>query len=271
MPRRKSRNYKPPVTFIAICILVAAVSVIFAFALKMFFMRYPYFNITKVSIYGVDESRYADFKRRLIGKNIFSLDLITLKDHIEQEQQDAQCISVQRRPPGELLFFLKKRIPIAQIKLLRFHLVDDSGAISLKASDLAFADLPIILGLQDKPQKLQSKKSFPPIELRNVIALLKEKNNFSSLNDYTITKIHISADRADALYLAENFTKSAALKNTSAIEPVEVKFDLDKPAETVRVLGLLLRKRALRDIEYIDVKNINSPVILEKKADKAKR
>lgn len=265
MPRRNSRrNYKIPVKIIANCALVLAAGGILFLLLKAFFVKYPYFNITRVSICGTDERPFVDFKRRLIGKNIFSLDLITLKKQIEQEFTGVQCTLVQRRPPGDVLFFLKKRIPVAQLKLLRYHLVDSQAQIMPYASDFAFADLPVISGLQDNPK---GGKSYPQgyPRLHSAVELIREKNNHPSLGVYKITRIHISADKAGSLYLSESPIGEAPVKNASRPLPVEVKFDPERPSETLRLLALLLKKRPLQAIEYIDLKNVNSPVILEKK------
>lgn len=253
MPRRKNRNYKVPLKAAVSCAIVLAIGAVTAFTLKMFFTRHPYFNIVKVSIQGAQDLPYADFKRRLIGKNIFSLDLAALKKQIEAEQENVRCTHLQRRLPGELLFSLEKRIPVAQIKLLRYHLVDNLAQVMPYASDLAFADLPVISGLQ---VKMQGKKIYPCAELLNAIELIKEKNSLPSLSAYKIIRINIASDKTNSLYLLEESAPTA---------PVEVKFVLDKPGETARVLALLLKKRPLQIIEYIDLKNIDSPVVLEKK------
>jgi cell division septal protein FtsQ len=270
MLRKKNKNYRLLVRFIVICISVLAGCAISVAMLKRFFAKAPYFNITKVNVLGVEESLYSGFKRRLIGKNIFSQDLRALKTQIEQEEPDIKCISIQRIPPGEVVFILKRRLPLAQIKLVRFHLVDDEASILPQAQDLAFEKLPIIYCPADISKMLQGKRPYPAAELRSVIELLKEKNNLPALNDYAITKIHILTQRAHSFYLVENFTKEQSERNSSPLLPVEVRFDLDKPAETARVLALLLKKTPLSNIEYIDLKNVNSPVILERK-EKGKR
>lgn len=263
MPRRKSRDYKVPLKVIVPCAIILAIGTVAAFTLKMFFTRHHYFKISRVSIQGAQDSPYVDFKRRLIGKNIFSLDLRGLKRQIEAEQENVRCAFVQRRLPGELLFLLEKRIPVAQIKLLRYHLVDNLAQIMPYASDLAFADFPVILGLQDK---MQGKKPYAaPPELVRAVELLKEMNSISALSAYRITRINISSDRTNSLYLLEESSGGEPQNGFSQATPVEVKFSPDKPIETARVLALLLKKRSLQTVEYIDLKNIDSPVILEKK------
>lgn len=262
MPRRKDREHKIPLKIIVSCAIVLAIGAIAAFTLKMFFTRHHYFNISRVSMQGAQESSYADFKRRLIGKNIFSLDLKALKRQAEAEEENVRCALVQRRLPGELLFVLEKRVPVAQIKLLRYHLVDNLAQIMPYASDLAFADFPVIYGLQDR---IQGKKSSPSPELEKAVELIKEKNSISALGAYKITRINIAADKTSSLYLLEESASGESLKSAFAPALVEVKFILDKPGETARVLALLLKKRPLQAIEYIDLKNTDSPVILEKK------
>ena len=59
---------------------------------------------------------------------------------------------------------------------------------------------------------------------------------------------------------------------------VEVKFDLDRPGDVIDVLALLLDKReglsampsggrALENVEYIDLKDPDSPAVLETKKE----
>lgn len=263
MTRRKNRDYKVPLKVIVSCAIILGIGTVAAFALKVFFTRHHYFNVSRVSIQGAQDLPYTDFRRRLIGKNIFSLDLKGLKRQIEADQENVRCAFVQRRLPGEILFFLEKRIPVAQIKLLRYHLVDNLAQIMPYASDLAFADFPVILGLQDK---MQGKKSYAACpELERAVELLKEMNSIPALNAYRITRINISSDRTNSLYLLEESSGGESLNSVSPAVQVEVKFSLDKSIETARVLALLLKKRSLQAVEYIDLKNIDSPVILEKK------
>ena len=66
----------------------------------------------------------------------------------------------------------------------------------------------------------------------------------------------------------EGAIDSGIARKKDAFRPlVEVKFDPEKPVETIKVLALLLLKRGLSigNLEYIDLKNLNSPVLLEKK------
>lgn len=263
MPRKKDNNYKVPLKLIVSATIVLAVGTVTAFTLKMFFTRHHYFNISRVSIRGADDLPYADFKRRLIGKNIFSLDLKSLKNQIEAQEENVRCSFVWRRLPGELLFLLEKRMPVAQVKLLRYHLVDNLAQIMPYASDIAFADFPVILGLQDK---LQGKKAYVYPQLERAIELIKEKNGIASLSAYMITRVNAAADKTNTFYLAEESALAGeSLKGVSGAPPVEIRFSLDNPAQTIRVLAVLLKKRPLQTIEYIDLKNLDSPVILEKK------
>ena len=62
------------------------------------------------------------------------------------------------------------------------------------------------------------------------------------------------------------------------LKEVEVKFNLDRPGDVINVLALLLDKRkglhaalsggqALENVEYIDLKDPDSPAVLETKKE----
>lgn len=282
MPRRKNRSYTIPGKLVASLILTAISISLFFLLLKVFFNRYPYFNISKVSIIGVDEGPYSSFRQKLIGKNIFTLDLSRLKKQIEQEVGDSECVAIERRLPAELRVSLRKRVAAAQVKFLRFHLVDESGALMPGASDLAFEGLPVIQGLAHTPQKANAKY-YSLEEARKAIILIQEKNNLPSLKEYTLLQINLARQKTSTFILSENFLMKDLSQNVLAKAQVEVKFDPLKPVETIRLLGLLLSKRkfaafaqgqgkdSLGGIEYIDLTNTNTPIVLEKKAKDASR
>ena len=282
MPRRKNRSYTIPGKLVASLILTAISISFFFLLLKVFFNRYPYFNISKVSIIGVDEGPYSSVRQKLIGKNIFTLDLSRLKKQIEQEAGDSECVAIERKLPAELRVSLRKRIAVAQVKFLRFHLVDGSGVLMPGASDVAFEGLPVIQGLAYTLQKANAKY-YSLEEARKAIILIQEKNNLASLKEYTLLKITLAKQKTSTFILSENFLMKDLSKNVLAKAQVEVKFDPLKPVETIRVLGLLLSKRklaafsqgenkdSLGGIEYIDLTNTNTPIVLEKKAKDASR
>ena len=268
MTKRKSRFNKILPGLIFFLVLILAGAIVSVRALEAFFSRNACFNINKVSIEGMEDGAYSEFKRGLLGKNIFLQNLGRLKKQIEDVSGLGECLFIQRKLPGELLFFLKKRIPVAQLKLSRFYLIDESAVIMPGASDLAFEGLPLILGLENRLTRP---------ELKMAVRLVQEKNNFSSLNDCRITRISLSRQSASTFYITENFKQSDLLKSGAPKPQIEVKFDPGKPEETIKVLGLLLNKRKashresgldlslLENIEYIDLKNTDSPTLLEKK------
>jgi hypothetical protein len=330
MPKRKNTNFKLPVKLILFLILAAVCAMVILNRFRFFFLRSSYFTITRVAIEGVDPDAFLEFKKMLappktialpeetkrflsglVGKNIFSQDLKAIKKQIE-ESADIECVVISRRLPGELVFKLRKRIPIAQLKLTRYHLVDQAGMFIAGASDAAYDNLPVILGIEKKNLPGKPQAYYPQAELSLALELIKEKNNAPALIDYRITKVYALNQKASSLFLVENFPDSGLgywkpnygtlasglgyrpayggvagglLKKNSSLAQIEIKFDLKRPADTVRVLGALLHKlRAslnsqvppggqagsslLEGIEYIDLRNIDSPVVMEKNKNK---
>lgn len=266
-------------SFISIILISAAV-------LKAFFYHYPYFNISRIVIKGAEEDKYAGFKAhftsRLMGKNIFSQKLSSIKREIEEELGDVECRAIQRRLPGELILFLSDRSAIAQLKLGRFYPIDASAMIMDNPSDLAKPFLPVILGLEDAIERPKKGKLCSVFELKKAIELIERKNSAPNLGGYLITRVSLARNKTSSFFIIKKYPVEDASKKIYPQKEVEVKFDLDRPGDVVDVLALLLDKRkglsampsggqALENVEYIDLKDPDSPAVLETKKNEKQK
>ena len=237
--------------------------------MRIFFIRYPYFGLNKVEIEGAREEKYLAIRQGLLGKNIFLLRLEALKREIETLFPDASCELIERRFPDGLRIVLRKRQGIAQIrKASRFYLVDQSAMIMDSVPDAAFLALPAISGLEDKIKEPKPGQSYNIKELNNALELIRLKNENPLLRPYNLVRIDFSIGGMASLFILEGAIDAGIAKKKDSPRPlVEVKFDPEKPLETIKMLALLLSKRGLSigNVEYIDLKNLNSPVLLEKK------
>ena len=286
MAKRKNKNFKIPLKFVGIVLFFISIVLIATALLKAFFYRYPYFNINRIVIKGVEEDKYAEFKAhftsRLIGKNIFSRELSLMKRQIEEELGDVECLAIQRRLPGELILFLRDRSAIAQLKLGRFYPIDASGMIMDNPSDLVFPVLPVILGLEDEIESPKKGKLCSVLELKKTIELIERKNSASNLGDYLITRVNLAKNKASSFFIIKKYLVEDVSKKTYPKKEVEVKFDLDRPGDVINVLALLLDKRkdlsdissggdSLTGVEYIDLNDPDSPAVLETKKNEKQR
>lgn len=300
MAKRRNKNNVFPGKLILVLMLIVVCIITTLNLSKLFFTRSSYFTITRVVMEGVQPlettalpEETKRFLTGLVGKNIFSQDLKALKKQIE-ESADIECVVISRRLPGELVFNLRKRIPLAQLKLTRYHLVDQSGMLIAGASDAAYDNLPVILGIEKKNLQGKPQAYYPGApELTLVLELIKEKNNASALTHYRLTRVHVLNQKASSFFIVENFPDSGLgygkpnrgplasglIKKNTPLAQIEIKFDLQRPADTMRVLGALLHKlqapgnpgaglSPLEGIEYIDLRNIDSPVVMERKRNK---
>ena len=286
MAKRKNKNFKIPLKFVGIVLFFISIVLIATALLKAFFYRYPYFNINRIVIKGVEEDKYAEFKAhftsRLIGKNIFSRELSLMKRQIEEELGDVECLAIQRRLPGELILFLRDRSAIAQLKLGRFYPIDASGMIMDNPSDLVFPVLPVILGLEDEIESPKKGKLCSVLELKKTIELIERKNSASNLGDYLITRVSLAKNKTSSFFIIKKYLVEDVSKKTYPKKEVEVKFDLDRPGDVINVLALLLDKRkdlsdissggdSLTGVEYIDLNDPDSPAVLETKKNEKQR
>src|SRR3989339_711936 len=294
MARRKTKNFKIPFKIIGIFLFFISIILISAAVLKAFFYHYPYFNISRIVIKGAEEDKYAGFKAhftsRLMGKNIFSQKLSLIKRQLEEELGDVECRAIQRRLPGELILFLSDRSAIAQLKLGRFYPIDASAMIMDNPSDLAKPFLPVILGLEDAIESPKKGKLCSVLELKKALSLIERKNSAPNLGDYLITRVSLAKNKTSSFFIIQRdgvsypaekgFIKKYPAEDVSKKmypqKEVEVKFDLDRPGDVINVLALLLDKRkglnamlsggrALENVEYIDLKDPDSPAVLETK------
>ena len=280
MARRKTKNFKIPFKIIGIFLFFISIILISAAVLKAFFYHYPYFNISRIVIKGAEEDKYAGFKAhftsRLMGKNIFSQKLSLIKRQIEEELGDVECRAIQRRLPGELILFLSDRSAIAQLKLGRFYPIDASAMIMDNPSDLAKPFLPVILGLEDAIESPKKGKLCSVLELKKALSLIERKNSAPNLGDYLITRVSLAKNKTSSFFIIKKYPVEDVSKKIYPQKEIEVKFDLDRPGDVVDVLALLLDKRgglsampsggqALENVEYIDLKDPDSPAVLETK------
>lgn len=286
MARRKTKNFKIPFKLIGISLFFISIILISAAVLKAFFYHYPYFNISRIVIKGAEEDKYAGFKAhftgRLMGKNIFSQKLSSIKREIEEELGDVECRAIQRRLPGELILFLSDRSAIAQLKLGRFYPIDASAMIMDNPSDLAKPFLPVILGLEDAIERPKKGKLCSILELKKAIALIERKNSAPNLGGYLITRVSLARNKTSSFFIIKKYPVEDVSKKIYPQKEVEVKFDLDRPGDVVDVLALLLDKRkglsampsggqALENVEYIDLKDPDSPAVLETKKNEKQK
>ena len=286
MARRKTKNFKIPFKLIGISLSFISIILISAAVLKAFFYHYPYFNISRIVIKGAEEDKYAGFKAhftgRLMGKNIFSQKLSSIKREIEEELGDVECRAIQRRLPGELILFLSDRSAIAQLKLGRFYPIDASAMIMDNPSDLAKPFLPVILGLEDAIERPKKGKFCSVLELKKAIELIERKNSAPNLGGYLITRVSLARNKTSSFFIIKKYPVEDVSKKAYPQKEVEVKFDLARPGDVVDVLALLLDKRggssampfggqALENVEYIDLKDPDSPAVLETKKNEKQK
>lgn len=269
----KRKNYKASVGFISILFFVLLVIGVSIGLFKVFLNKYPYFIIQTLTLEGDKElcsKLHSYLGKKLLGENIFYIKLESLKKQIEEELANVECRSIERKFPNEVVISLALRVPVAQLKLLRFYPVDSTGMIIGNPSDLAFGNIPVILGIEDKIQKPKIAKTYSFFELKLALNLIREKNSIKDLDNYRLTKVSFTKTGDVSFFIIDNSNDSFKDKIAASISQIEIKFDPQELNKTLRVLGLILGKQhsSLENIEYIDLKNPSTPVFMEKKKNK---
>lgn len=276
--RRASNSNARPITLPIRPIISIALITFICFALfilaKKFIIGYPQFNIAKVTIEEASSRGSAaetqgpplntpNFTNDFIGKNIFCVDLSFIKERLEGQMPDTECIRVARRFPSQIICYVRRRIAVAQLGLNNFYIIDQSGLVLSGPLTIASEGLPVIAGLIDKVRAPKVGRLYDIYEIKAAVSLIAAKDKNPLLNKYRLLKIDLRPSSGPSFYIAPDNSIGAG----SPPAQVQVKFDPQDLNKAVRVLGLILKKGniSLEKVEYIDIKNPDAPVIAQRK------
>ncbi len=254
MPRRKkSRTIKMPSTAIKIVVAVLLALVIgwsIYIGIVKFITRSNYFKVKAVIL---DPSLEFINRRdisKLIGKNIFAIDLQKIQNRLSRRYPQVDKIRIIKQFPNQLLITARKRLPFAQVSIWNKIVTIDEYGVILSSATSRKKSLPLITG-----GRLINKQIIPGISLKNrristAIRIIDTFTNFSELNDYSINNIDVS--NLSKIYL--RFSKG-----------LNVIVDRDNLKKKAEVLGILLSrgKLDLKKVRYIDLR-FKDPVIGKK-------
>ncbi|MEW6171303.1 MAG: hypothetical protein AB1472_07100, partial [Candidatus Omnitrophota bacterium] len=149
-----------------IIFLVLGVIIIGLVCLAIYLIKdSSYFKVKDVII-KLEEARFdLDYLR---GKNIFDVDLIEIKNKLISKYPQFNQIKIIRHLPDTIVVDLAKRMPIAQLKYEGYYLIDKEGMIISRSNPVSYENLPIVVGLENKPSKPKAGKIYNLREMRLV-------------------------------------------------------------------------------------------------------
>jgi len=109
----------------------------------------------------------------LIGRNIWTVDLDVLAADLKAQQKHLKRIRVIRKLPNTLQVDALERIPVAQVKLAQWHLVDGEGFVLPAASPKAWDQFVILKGVDTSLKPGQDQASERMYRALRLVARLR--------------------------------------------------------------------------------------------------
>ena len=151
--RHPDHRLKSFAKFFVTALLVGVIGIGFV-VLKYMFLETGYFVIKGAEVRLYDDSgalpgfSLTDIGgEKIVGTNIFFLDLKKLKKEIERSHTEFKDVVVRRILPNKLIVEAELRKPIAQIRSDRYYFVDKEGVLLPDVKNFPDPELPIIVGI----------------------------------------------------------------------------------------------------------------------------
>ena len=198
--KKISAQFKDIARFFIIALVVGVIG--FGFVrLKYMFVDVGYFIIKGVDIKMYDEKgnlqnisldRVLD--KKIVGTNIFFLDLNELKEEIGLLRPEFKKIVLRRLLQNKLIVQGELRKSIAQIRSDRYYLVDDEGVVLPNVKNFPDKNLPIITGLGINLAKTSNItfSKFQKDKLDKAIELINEMTNNRELSEYKLKVVDVT-------------------------------------------------------------------------------
>lgn len=210
---RKARfNFKTTIKFIALVLLVGGIG--FAFVgFKYLFFETGYFIVK-----GIDVRLYNDkgvlSKRslneitdaRIVGTNIFAVDLNALRERIDASHPEFKDVVVRRVLPNKLVVQARLRKPIAQIRSDRYYFMDEGGILLPDVKNFPDPQLPVIVGINANLAKVKANSfsRFDKERIDKALFIITEMQSIKGLSQYRLKSVDITDPGNFSFFLEES-------------------------------------------------------------------
>ena len=208
---------------LTVAVLPYAVSLGFAFLL--FFASFAFaqqsdlFTLRQVIIGGraVSEQSALRFAGLKVGEKILSIDLSRVERTVLARNPEFKQVMVRRVLPDEVRIFIKKRVPLAQMKQGNvFYMIDSDGIIVSDASSVPFAPLPEIRGAKVAKGDLRKGARLDRYSLNQGVQLLRDIHTFDVLKGHRLTALDITDQNNFLLWIDDKIEVRLASRNFTA-------------------------------------------------------
>ncbi|MFH1479083.1 MAG: cell division protein FtsQ/DivIB [Candidatus Omnitrophota bacterium] len=130
----------------------------------------------------------------VLGKNIFFVDIQSLKNKIESLHPEFKDIAIRRLLPNKIIVKAILRKPAAQVRSDRYYLVDREGVFLNDVRNFPDPGLTIITGLIGNFAKKESLNftQFEKEKLDKALAIINEMSSDNNLSAYKLRHIDVT-------------------------------------------------------------------------------
>ena len=139
----------------------------------------------------------------LIGRNVWDVDLRGLSDDLKRQQPHLKQVRVTRRLPNALSIQAVQRVPVAQIKLVQWYLVDADGYVLPQARQTPFEQVVLLKGVEQAKAPLKVGRENATEAMQRALRVLSRLRTAPALAAHRLVSIDVS-DPAQLLFAIDD-------------------------------------------------------------------
>lgn len=256
----KRQTFRFPVKPFSIAVVILLVALFIIGYIWNALMTCDYFKIKEV----IAREGNTEPLSYLKGRNIFSVDLAKEARAISEVYPDCRKVELIRNLPSRIIVNFNRRKPVALLKLYKYFLVDDEGALMNSAGALEEADLPVIMGLETKIFGAKAGKHYNIRELAVALSIIEELKTSKFMKGFKIKRIDVASlqNASFVIPLMQAMPDKVTAKRAISHAEIEIKIGPDNIKNKLAILaGIFLQtSNDLVSIKYVDLR-FKEPVI----------
>ncbi len=253
---KSSSKIKNAFKFLISLLIVSAIGIGFV-KVKNMFLDAETFTVKKLDVKVCEEdgtertvSVNKEINAAVSGKNIFFVDLESLKKMVDEEHPELKNVVIRRRLPNSLVLSGKLRKPIAQVRSDRYYFVDKEGVVLPDVKNFPDPNMPIVTGMGANLAKVYPMRfsKFEKEKLDKALELIIRTNETEELDRYEL-KFVDATDPGNISFFLEGFN-------------VEIKIGKSNFRNRLKVLATILAQLGEESdtFKYIDLR-FEDPII----------
>ncbi len=235
--------------FLIIAIFLTSLTWLFYQRISHYLRQSSLFEVKKIEMSSSLKSVQSHHLTRLIGKNIFSINLRDVQKKIQTQYPEVDQLKILKKYPDTILVTARKREPFAMLSNPSHDILVDNEGVVLSFGELSDVKLPSISGIPLR-SKIALGQSLKSKELNVALYILRSFQGNGDLSHFEIATVNVHNLSKIDFYLSNN---------------LKIIYDQDKILQKTKNLGILLSQGNLdfSKIQYIDLR-FKEPILGKK-------